>query len=369
MKKSSIKILFFDIKSANELNSSSSNFLKGVSVYYASQWADPIVYADVKNITISSLSSFNSQSEFVFKVFNLGFVNYEQLIIRITDDEVDRWRILVNKHGRLIESKDSYVDHYTLSILEQASRFICLLNPWGKELEKILQRDLKIYDAGIYSNPTTDEEIYDFFSTNLRSQLRNRMKTSSTIRIMVHTKPSPNYIVRNILVKSLLPLLINNQNILSNRTIEVFLWWPGMRDLPALNAIIVMLLATSKLKKCKLKFNFINTMPTEVYLSLLYSIHILIAQDRGGLGAINEASKNGSIIAIRKNSYNEAVFSGYQVPPFIRISNTEDSFIKPLKVLQDNNFESLLDKQQQVATDFFNKQVAKSKEVLLKIYH
>lgn len=368
IEKTSIKILFFDIKSKQELNTIDAQTLKGISIYYSSKWNDPVVYENVKNITISSLSSVNNQAEFVFKVFNLGFVSYEQLIIRITDDEVDRWSSLVNKHGRLIESKKSHVDHYTLSILEHTSRFICLFNPWGKELEKILQKDLKIYDIGIYSNPITNDQIYDFISSDLRNQIIPQMRTSSSIRIMLHTKPRPNHIVRNILFKSLLPFLINHNNLLDNRTLEVFLWWPSIRDIPALNVIIAMLLSVSKFKRCRIKFNFINEMPTEVYLSLLSSIHILIAQDRGGLGAINEASKNGSIIAFKKGSYNEAVFSGYQKVPFIEISNLENIFVESIKLLKENGFEALIEEQHQVATDFFNKQIIKSKEILSEIY-
>jgi len=368
IEKTSIKILFFDIKSEQELNTVDAQTLKDISIHYSSEWYDPVVYENVKNITISSLSSVNNQAEFVFKLFNLGFVSYEQLIIRITDDEVDRWSSLVNKHGRMIESKESHVDHYTLSILEQTSRFICLFNPWGKELEKILQKDLEIYDTGIYSNPITNDEIYDFISSNLRNQIRAQMETSSTIRIMLHTKPKPNYIVRNILSKSLLPFLINHNNLLDNRTLEVFLWWPGIRDMPALNVIIATLLGISKFKKCKLKFNFINEMPTEVYLSLISSIHVLIAQDRGGLGAINEASKNGSIIVLNKGSFNEAVFSGYQKLPFIGLSHIEDTFIEPMKLLKSNGFEALIKEQHQVTTDFFNKQIIKSKEILSDIY-
>ena len=365
--RSHIKVLFFDINSEKELQSSRYN-LQGIEIYYSSEWNNPYIYQDVKNITISSLSSVKGQAEYVKNIIDSGLAAYTQLIIRITDDEVDRWTSLYKKHGKIVESKGAHVDSSTMAILQHASRFICRYKPWGQQLEIILERKLVIYNISILVNPFTDSKVSNLYESKLRVGIRQQLRDSQTIRILVHTKPSPNYIVRNILSKALLPLLINHRDLLASRTLEFFLWWPLIRDMPTFNLVISRLLLVSKLKRIKIKFNFINSMPTEVYYSLLSSMHILIAQNRGGLGAIIDASKNGSIVVMQENSYNEELYTGYKTLPFVKVHKIEDYFIDPIKLLKENDFETLLDTQQVIATEFFQNQFIESKNILLNIY-
>lgn len=367
IRKDKLRVLFFDIESDSELPPSHN--LKGIDIYYSKDCKNPSLYTDIKNITISSLSSIKGQAEYIYNIFSLGLIKYDQLIIRITDDEVDRWNVLYNKNGKLVESKEAHVDNFTIAILQQASRFICLYKPWGRELENILERKLTIYDVSILVNPFNSSDFNSLYSSTLRTSIRYQVGNSQTIRILLHTKPIGSNIIRSILYKDLFDFLLKNGDLLESRTLEVSLWWPtSIRHMPALNLAIGLLISLSKIKKIGLRFNFINNMPTEVYYSFLSSVHILIAQNRGGLGAIIEASKNGSIIVMKKDSYNAEIYSGYGSLPFIKTAEGENVFTSSIKVLKENNFESLLNKQEFIATRFFKEQFFKSKDTLLKIY-
>lgn len=367
MTRGGFRVLFFDIDSEDELPSGYS--LEGIDVYYSQDWENTSIYSSVKNITISSLSSVKGQAEYIYKIFDLGLVTYDQLIIRITDDEVDRWITLHRKNGKLVECKKAHVDTFTTAILQHASRFICLYKPWGKALEEILDRKITIYNISILVDPFTNPEVAKLYQGALRASIRNQVKNSGAIRILMHTKPTTNSVIRNILFKDLFSFLLRHSDLLGSRTLEVSLWWPtSIREMPPFNLVIGLLVSVSKIKKIKLRFNFINNMPTEVYYSLLSSVHILIAQNRGGLGAIFEASKNGSIIVLKKGSYNAEVYAGYGELPFIESSENENLFVNSIQMLKENSFEALLNKQEFIAAHFFEKEFLKSKNNLVELY-
>lgn len=366
IQKDKIRVLFFDIESEIYLSDS----IKGIEYYYLKDWKNLELYTDVVNVTISSLSSINNQAEYIYNILNSGLIKYNQLIIRITDDETDRWnRIYNGNNGNLVISKEAHVDKFTLAILEQVSKFICLYKPWGKKLEKLLNRKLVIYDVSVLVNPFTTSDTYSFYTNILRPSVRKQIKNSKVVRILIHTKSTPSNIVLNILLKDLFNFILHNNDLLDSRVLEVSLWWPNsIRNMPAFNLAIGLLILLSKSRKIKLRFNFVNSMPTEVYYSFLSSIHILIAQNRGGLGAIIEASKCGSIIVINKDSYNAEVYSRYRSIPFIESSKSKNIFTSSIKFLKENNFETLLDEQKSIATKFFEEESLKSKGIFFKIY-
>lgn len=367
VKRNHIRVLFYDINSEVELQPNYD--LKGISIYYSAQWSDPSIYQNVKNITISSLSSVKGQAGYVKNIIDSGLANYSQLIIRITDDEVDRWTSLYTKHGKIVESKGAIVDSSTIAILQHASRFICRYKPWGQQLETIIGRELQVYNTSILVNPFINPTTAEFYENELTPSVRKQVKKSGVIRILIHTKPNPNHIVRDILTKALLPLILHSSGCLGSRSLEVALWWPGrIRDITSLNITLGILLSVAKLKKVKINFSLLNNMPTETYYSFLSSVHVLIAQNRGGLGSMLEASKNGCIIVLQAGSYNEAVYSGYQKLPFITTYNIKNTFNEPIKLLKSNNFESLLNKQKVIATDFFQSELINSKRDILQIY-
>jgi len=368
VKRETLKVLFFDIDSEEKLPS--QYILEGIDIYYSKDWKDTSIYADVKNITTNSLSSFKGQAEFIHKIFDQNLAIYDQLIIRITDDETDRWnKIYDNNDGILTISNKAHVDKFTLSILEQASRFICLYRPWGKTLEKILDRKLEIYNISILVDPFAHAGTYNFYTSVLRPSVRKQTESSKVIRVLIHTKSTPINKVLDILYKDLFSFIIHNGDLLNSRVLEVSLWWPtSIRSMPAFHLAIGSVVLLAKLKNIKIRFSFINSMPTEVYYSFLSSVHILVAQNRGGLGAIFEASKIGSIVVFNKDSYNAEVYSGYGSIPFMECSENENIFKGSIKLFKDNNFEELLDKQKSIAIRFFEEEFFKSKNILVDLY-
>lgn len=251
------------------------------------------------------------------------------------------------------------------------SIFICVYKPWGEELERILNRKLEVYDVSILVNPFRNDKVYKYYTGLMRSSIRNQLKYSQTIRILVHTKPRPNHLTIDILKNGLLPFLLNHSAALGSRALEINLWSSvlSLRQLPALNLTLGMSLTVAKFKKIKLKFNFISPMPTETYFAFLASNHILIAQDRGGLGSVIEATKNGTVIAMTSGSYNEGLYSGYSDLPFIKATNYLELFDKSIIKLSSNSFKSLIEDQSRNATLFFSEQFSKTASKLSEVYN
>lgn len=164
---------------------------------------------------------------------------------------------------------------------------------------------------------------------------------------------------------------MNHSAALGSRTLEINLWSSvlSLRQLPALNLTLGMILTVAKFKKIKLKFNFISPMPTETYFAFLASNHILIAQDRGGLGSVIEATKNGTVIAMTSGSYNKGLYSGYSDLPFIKATNYLELFDKSIIKLSSNSFESLIEDQSRNATLFFSEQFSKTASKLSEVYN
>lgn len=357
-----VKVIFYDAKSEKDLLMS----LEGVESVFSHELLSPHVYENAQTVNILSLSSVNA--EIIYKLLSLELFNYEQLIIRITDDEVDRWHKLYKAHGKLIADDKLHVDQFTLAILEKAYKFMCLYEPWGRLLEEILSRELVIYNTNIITNKYLNNDIQESFQKLIKPSILEQMSKQNVVRILVYTKAQSYDDFYKSILPDLKKLILSHANFLQSRTLEVVLWWPSIRYLPKLFSTIMTISLLARYKKVRIKYTFLNNMPREVYFALLSSVHILIAQDRGGLGGIYEAIQGGSIIAVRENSLNSQVLSNLDGLFFVNYNNNQGAINTPLKLLSDNGFESLNKKQSERVKHIFHNSSETTKHKIQQIY-
>lgn len=360
-----LKFMFYDAQSENDLESNLRNF----NIFFAHDLKNPDIYRDIQTVTISSLHSFNAKV--IYGLIQLKLINYNQLIVRITDDEVERWHNLYQANGKLTVDSESFVDKYTLYILAKVSNFICLYDPWGKLLEETLGRRLTIYNINMISNKYLNENIQNFFRANISSSILTQLATQNSIRVLVFTK---NRSYREF-YKSILPdlkyFLANNSYLLKNRNLEIALWWPSSpnRECVKLFTAILKLNLLAKIRKVNLRFTFLNNIPREAYFSFLYSTHILIGQDRGGLGGIYEAAIGGSLIVVKKGGLNSVVLSNLDGLSIINYDDKIGPINSSMQLLSDNEFENLKLKIANKTTFIFEQNTLKTKNKLLQVYN
>lgn len=358
-----LKFIFYDAQSENDLESNLGNF----NILFADDLTNPDIYRDIQTVTISSLHSFNAKV--IYDLIHLKLITYNQLIIRITDDEVERWHNLYQANGRLTVDNKSLVDKYTLDILAKVSKFICLYDPWGRLLEETLGRRLTIYNINMITNKYLNNNIQDCFKNEISTSILRQLQLQNTVRILVFTKPKPFELFQEGILPDLKNFILNNSESLNSRTLEIAFFAPlGVRVIPKLFSTILVLNMLARYKKVRLKTTLLNDMPREVYFSYLYSTHIIIAQDRGGLGGIYEAAVGGSLIVVKKDSLNSNVLSNLDGLKYIEYDNKVGPISESIQLLSDRRFEDLKKELSEKMEVTLKENLGKSNETFSLIY-
>lgn len=370
VRKSKLRVIFFDIESEVELSKLvSMEVFEGVEVFFSGDIYNKNLYHKVKTVTISSLSSLNSK--IVASCLRMGLFKPEQLFIRITDDEIDRWKKIYDEKGRLVVDESKYFDEDSHYVLKNTSNFICLYNPWGEILKKITGRKVNIHEVLIDGDKFVVGGLESFFDDKLRYSIGQQSCSSGKLRFMVFSKPKGVKQDINFL-KSFLIYLVSAKSTEKRKGYELVLWakYPQKRLISYIHYkfMLLILYLCSKFKGVSLSFTFLNNLPREAYFSILASCHVLYFQDRGGLGAAHECMKSGGVIILREGSFNHKVISGYSGLNVVPFCERENSIKKSLSLFSELGSFGFMRKNSEAAINFFNKNLSRAKATVNSIY-
>ena len=363
--KENLKIIFFDAESKKDLMY--PFFDEIFNVFYCFDIEEGFVFSDVSSVTVSSLNYANSKV--IWRCVQDELFSLDQLIVRITDDEVDRWKKLYDRCGDLRVDAEAKLDEYSIKILGGVNNYICLRSPWGEVLEEMLRRDIDIIDVFIDANKFLDQDLESFFYEKISTGIIDQLENSGVFRVMVISKPNP--------LNQQLPYLMDvlrfalfYSDLLGGRVLELCMWRSRRGLLMQLIYALVIssIFLVSRLKRVRVRFDFQCPMPKEVYFSRLASCHVLLGQDRGGLGAANEALKFGSFLVYRNESLNSKVFEAFNIPSVLTVNKGENSIVKCLMLFKSQRSESVMKENKHAAFEFFNKKLAETSLRLREVY-
>ena len=359
-----LAIVFFDANSSADLLMDFP--VDDVKIYFKSEAYSKETYRNVKSVTVSSLKPNNAEA--IVRCVGSGYFSYENILIRITDDEVDRWQKAYRQTGKLVEDKSMLIDGNVISVLNRVSRFLCLYQPWGKALQKMLGKKLDIVNVLVDANKFSDVEVEACYYGKIQPSMRSQLEKSKALRVMLFTKPGASGPTFSYLFSFLFLLLTKSDALRSSvRCIEIYYWAPSFFRHPLHALLVFCINLFSKFSGLNVKTIKLSGMPPTLYYSFLSSCHVLIAQDRGGLGAINEFFKSGGKVAVNSNSLNYQVFSGLEGLKFISSGNKTNLLFYSIMSFKEDDFEAWSERSKE-AKEFFKKHDAVAKKEFFKIY-
>ena len=339
-----IALFFYDNKSREGLIF--PNTLLDLRIYFMSDPHAPEVIRDADTVTINSLQPENAKV--AVDLQKSGYLAYEKLYIRITDDEVDRWNKNYQDNGVLTESAESLIDENVLEVLSIVKNFICLDRPWGRLLKSVTGRKLNIISAVPFAHVIPDQASYEFFDEIVRKSIVRQMTNESIVRVLFFTKSKP---IRDsiVILKQLIKELLFMKRQFRKKSIEFLVWKKSRIKNPLLCLLEFLCLILARLKGIKISFIEVSSLPKESYLLMLYRCHYLIFQKRGGLGAANEFLRHGGQVLVNSKSLNFEVFDNF---PGLQVVSINNDF---------KYFDHLMDDRVNDVAQYFDKNRASAK--------
>lgn len=249
----------------------------------------------IEPITLNSLSLQPNTARVIVDFIDRKIVDTNQVNILITDDEVDRWLKLYNETKSLKPDNKALIDDNALRVLKLVDNYITRYATWGKILENILDRKLKIIDAVLPFN-VLDYKSQEHLEVFLNS--RKRVRACSTYRILLFTKQQ-NQIKAFKIIKS---YLSGNLEIPSSLIITLGIWLPltpkGMMLFMSLKVLI-------RIKKLPIKLRLEQPVSSEQYALMLHEYDCLILQERGGVSTAKYFVENIGKLITLQDSFND----------------------------------------------------------------
>jgi len=292
---------------------------------------DEIKNSNIKFLSLNPFSLTSLNAGIINDFIQKDFVSPSNINFLMQDDEIDRWNKIYNKNGRLVEDESALVNTDVINILNTVNNYIIHYNPWGKVLEKILERDLNIIDAVIpFSVIDYDsEEIFDRF---LESRRSNQMK-SNTYKILFYTKPNTRKAVLDSLA-AISEVVFKNKLPASDKKVIIGLWTNPSYKIQFLQSLLKRLASARKTDNIKIEFQ--TNMTHEKYLLMLHEYDCLILQPRGGFSTAKYfAEKIGKLITITDSFNDQALQLDYGIKTF-NYKNAKDALIA---AISSANFE------------------------------
>ncbi|MES1927745.1 hypothetical protein SADO_00775 [Salinisphaera dokdonensis CL-ES53] len=260
--------------------------------YYSHEQLALEDYLLAKSLTFMSLRSWNSY--IAKEIIDLDPRIIQKLFVFITDDEVARWVMNVQKNGELSPDPDQYISEHCVYVLKKIQYFICPENYFKKVISNVLERsDLKFYDASI---------VFDILPNESSSQLFDVFKNENNARsvkkrILFGTKSTG--------WRSLILLLRFLFNRSSSFDFEFFVFVNKYRKI----LVECYLIYKRALGHSNVNVVYLSHLPPEAYNSLVAICSHVILQGRGGASTARLYVKwaRGELL-VKKNTPNSYFF-------------------------------------------------------------
>jgi len=266
------------------------------------------VYAHVfKADTITSMSLMSYNSWFVHKLIEMNSSILDKLYLFLTDDEVDRWRIIFAKHGKLVPDLQLYFTDHDIAVLSVIKNVIAVPSTFKPLLKDIFKHEVNYVDVGC---------VFDILPSYESSLLKKILPNSSlqgAFKILWGSKGVTRRSFHELLQFMWYVKVKNTEiNVFTRNPFQVI-------------AVSIVRAIINVVSKKGLTVICLNHMDPLSYCSMVMSCNYFVLQDRGGASTAQLYLKWGrGIVCIRQKSHNSEYFkSGLRVN-FIEYNTVKD---------------------------------------------
>lgn len=274
---------------------------------------------DVNDISKFDFSSVEKVFFLSLSTRNAGLIEYllerqyvcrSKIYILVTDDEVDRWNKIYERYGSLCPCKKMLVDDSTILVLEQIENFICLFEPWGSLIKKVLGRDVNVFDfnAGFFP------ENSSLIENNPKQPIRH-------LAVLFGAKPN-NWDGSVATFLHVVFFLIRRRRRLEGFTVDLGVWEKPLRYFIR-NPVHLFLSLSSPICRPFIIFlgvalgfnvNFIGMRRSglQKFLKNISKFDFLVLSKRGSIGGARCFIRLGGVVIYPEKSLNYRVFSNFE---------------------------------------------------------
>ncbi|MEZ9477058.1 hypothetical protein AB4172_18265 [Vibrio splendidus] len=295
IKSCDITVVFFKTKVDKV---SISNDIPGVH-YLDYESSGNELFKSAKTITYFSLNSFNSSV--VRDVMQISHDMKDKMYMLLTDDELERWILCYEKHGKLIVDKKSNLSKDCLWVINNQENVIALKSAFYGKLSKFISSSVL--------NVINSSVIFDTMPSKSIESLARVVNLEFTVKenlILIGSKPNAfNFNELKSIIRSFVRKGVNNNSKF------IVIWSNKQWRQRVLFEMYILFL--NKVKKENIDLSIITSTPSLLYTTMVMSSTHLILQNRGGVSSARLFMKWGQgKVCIEKGSPNEHLYKECQ---------------------------------------------------------